>query len=310
MLNMFVIFNLIVLALSLVGVVIAKKRMDRNEPVFGWKRKQYLAEQREGSSPQKSETATKEKKQVEENDGDTIKDLLGLEEIEYGVIHKEKNEYCIAMSTDFVNFDLLKPSEQIGILQGYQQLHNVINFPIQILAQAVRQDFRKERARFEENLKKCNPQTRQYNMDVIEHIQSRTMNDFRITLRIYYIVNFIYEPSKMAKLTKEQRKTKIIESLYMRANIVRRALKRSKVDAEILDSLSAMEMFKRAMNRDRMVMIPIEDIVEKEKMATFVTMDPTTIPGFEDLVHEVEEATYLVKDDEPKEEYSEAPASA
>lgn len=318
MMNIFVGFNLLLLALSLVGVVIAKKRMDRNEPVFGWRRKQFLAEQAEGEAGGKQanteKTANKREKKDLEDDGnhETIKDLLEVKQIEYGIIHKERNEYCIALSSDFVNFDLLKPSEQIGILQGYQQLHNVVNFPVQILAQAVRQDFRKERVRFEGNLKKCNPQTRKYNMDVIDHIQSRTMDDFRITLKIYYIVNYNYEPSRMAELTQEQKKIRIIEELYLRGNIIRRALTRAKVDAEIMDSIHALEMLKRSMNRDRMVLHPIEDVAEKEKMAAFVTMDPTTIPGFEDLVHDAEEATYIVKDEETiqEEENRQAVASA
>lgn len=318
MMNIFVGFNLVLLAFSLVGVVIAKRRMDRNEPVFGWRRKQFLAEQAEGEAGGKSNASTDassknvKKEKEEDSSQETIKKLLELKQIEYGIIHKERNEYCIALSSDFVNFDLLKPSEQIGILQGYQQLHNVVNFPIQILAQAVRQDFRKERVRFEENLKRCNPQTRKYNMDVIDHIQSRTMDDFRITLRIYYLVNYNYEPSRMAEMTQEQKKIRIIEELYLRGNIIRRALTRAKVDAEIMDSIHALEMLKRSMNRDRMVLHPIEDLAEKEKMAAFVTMDPTTVPGFDDLVHDAEEAAYIVKNEEliKEEESREAIASA
>lgn len=300
-------------------MVVAKKRMDRNEPVFGWRRKQFLAEQREtedGAASTQAETgksilkiAEKKKKEMQDPDVESIKDLIEIKDIEYGIIHKQRNEYSIVLSSDFVNFDLLKPSEQLGILQGYQQLYNVINFPIQILGQAVRQDFRKERIRFEENLKKCNSQTRKYNMDVIEHIQSRTMNDFRISLRIFYVVNYIYEPSKMAKLNKDQREKVIIEQLYMRANIVRRALRRAKIVAEIQDSLHALEILKRSMNRDRTVLHPIEDLVEKEKMAAFVTMDPTEVNGFTDLVHDYEEALEIVQTEEETEKVRETVTS-
>lgn len=308
MFDVFVIFTVVILFVTLGFVFIAKKRQDNNEPIFGWRRKQYLEELREsegGNIPQptdKSGKKQKDKKQESQDpDVESIKDLLDVKDIEFGIIHKQRNEYSIVLSSDFVNFDLLKPSEQLGILQGYQQLYNVINFPIQILGQAVRQDFRKERFRFEENLKKCNEQTRKYNMDVIEHIQSRTMDDFRISLRIYYVVNYIYEPSKMAKLKKDQREKVIIEQLYMRANIVRRALRRAKIEAEIQDSLRAMEVLKRSLNRDRTVLHPIEDFVEKEKMAAFVTMDPSAIPGFSDLVHDYEEALDVVQEENTEE---------
>ncbi|MEX3624998.1 hypothetical protein [Viridibacillus arvi] len=299
MLDIFVGFSIVVMFATMIFTFIAKKRMDRNEPIFGWKRKQFL-EERNGnvSTVDNSEAKTRTGKKIAKKvdpDEDLISDLVGVEKVEYGVIHKKNNEFCIILSSDFVNFDLLKRTEQIGILQGYQQLFNVVNFDISLLAQAVRQDFRKDRARFEENLKKCNPQTVNYNMDVIEYIQSRTMNDFRITLKIYYVINFVYEPSKMAKLSKEQREISIVESLYQRANIVRRALRRAKVEAEVLDSLHAIEVLKRAMNRDRMVFHPIEELADKEKMAPFITMDPSSIEGFENLVHDVEEAMEIVK---------------
>lgn len=290
---------------GLVFLFIAKKRIDRNEPPFGWKRKQFLAEQSEahGVSIEKNTSSDSNvKKKPKDSEDETIRELLELKEIEYGVIHRTKNEYCMVLNSDFVNFDLLKPSEQMSILQGYQQLYSVINFPIQILSQAVRQDFRKDRARFEENLKNLNENTAKYNRDVLEFIESRTMDDFRITLRIFYIVKYIYEPSKMAKLSKEQKEKAIRENLYQRAEIVRRALRRSKVDAEILDSLRALEVLKRSMNRDRTVFHPIEEVAEREKMALYVTMDPTTIPGFEEIVNDVEEALEIVSEEKEVDE--------
>ncbi|MER2005821.1 MAG: hypothetical protein ABS939_00090 [Psychrobacillus sp.] len=307
MIDILVVLGLISMIGGLVFLYIAKKRIDRNEPPFGWKRKQFLAEQNQANSVPGDSTSTsnlsseQKKKKPVDNGEETIRDLLELKDIEYGVIHRTKNEYCMVLNSDFVNFDLLKPSEQLAILQGYQQLYSVINFPIQVLSQAVRQDFRKDRARFEENLRKSNEHTARYNMDVMEFIQSRTMDDFRITLRIYYIVKYIYEPSKMAKLSKEQKEKAIRENLFQRAEIVRRALRRAKVDAEILDSLHALEVLKRSMNRDRTVFHPIEEVAEREKMAMYVTMDPTTIPGFEELVNDVEEAMEIVREEETEE---------
>lgn len=304
MFDFIVYFMMVVLAATLVFALIAKRRMDRNEPAFGWQRKQFLEEQKESDNSSYEPQSKKVVTDSRDGDLESIKDLLEIKTIEYGIVHKQRNEYSIVLSSDFVNFDLLKQSEQLGILQGYQQLYNVVNFPIQMLGQAVRQDFRKDRLRFEENLKKSNPQTVKYNMDVIEHIQSRTMNDFRITLRIYYVVNYNYEPSKMAKLDKAQREKVIVEQLYQRANLVRRALRRAKIEAEVQDSLRAMEVLKRALNRDRTVLHPIETIVDEEKMAAFVTLDPSEISGFGDIVHNVEEAMEIVKAYEEQKENS------
>lgn len=304
MLNIFVVMSFASLFMVLVFVFIGKKRMDRNEPAFGWKRKQFLAEQNErnSSTVDNVKVKTTEKKEYKDKDQETLRDLLELKNIEYGVIHRDRNEFVMILNSDFVNFDLLKGSEQLSILSGYQQLFSVINFPVQMLGQAVRQDFRKDRIRFEENLKKVNKQTAQYNMDVLESIQARTMDDFRITLRIYYVVKYIYEPSKMAKLAKDQKERVIRENLFQRAEIVRRALRRAKVNSEILNSLEALEVLKRSTNRDRSVLHSIDEVAEREKMALYVTMDPTTLPGYEDLINDIEELMDDVRDVKEEEE--------
>ena len=171
----------------------------------------------------------------------------------------------------------------------------MINFPIQLLAQAVRQDFAKDRFRFEQNLKHCNDAARAYNMDVINHIEKVTEKDFRITLRIYYVIKYIYEPAKLAKLSKEQREQHILDNVVGRAEIVRRALARAKVQAKICDTVETAEVLKRALNRERMVLHPIETIFDEGKLTPYVTMDLTTLPDFESFVQNVEEAIEIAK---------------
>ncbi len=261
--------------------------MDNNEPVAGWRRKQFLSEMQggDGSTPTK-----KEDKQ------ESLKDLIGIKDIRYGVFEKNRNEYCVIISTDSVNFDLLNPSERGTIILGYQALFRVVNFPLQILGQAVRQDLRKEEKRFYENLKDANKETKAYNEHVISHIKMQSEEKFRITRRIYYVISYIYEPSKMGKLNAAQREKRIVETLYQQAGLVIKMLQRARIEADIMDSLSAMEVLKRALNRDRMLIHPIENIVEpgKEKLNTYITADPSTLPGFEELVQNVEEAKRYV----------------
>lgn len=285
--------------------MIAKRRMDRNEPVWGWQRKQFLEEQENmnTSSTETTKSAGGKKKKVkQQKDMESIAELMELRHIEQGVIERTKNEYLMILSTDFVNFHLLQPGERTAILEGYQQLYNVINFPVQLLAQAVRHDFRKERFYFEENLKKCNVYAAKYNRDVLDFIESKTQSDFRITLRIYYVVKYIYEPSKLAKLTKEQRERTIRENVFLRAEIVRRALRRAKIEADYLNSIEAAEVFKRSLNRDRMILHPIEDVAIKDKLTPVVTLDFSTIPEIEGLVNNLEEALEVVGIEEERKE--------
>ncbi|WP_404359804.1 hypothetical protein LG291_25780 (plasmid) [Cytobacillus firmus] len=289
MFNIFIMIST-VFTLSVLGfLAVAKKRMDNNEPIAGWKRKQYLKEQLEAENGY-SEVADKKSK-PEKPSGESLKDLIGLKDIKYGIFEKSKNEYSLIIATDFVNFDLLNASERQSIILGYQSLFRVINFPVQILGQAVRQDLRKEEVRFKENLEAVNPQTREYNERVISHIKSRTINDFRLTRNVFYVVSYIYEPSKMGKLTAAQKERKIAETLYQQAVIVQKMLARAKIESEILDSLEAMEVLKRALNRDRMLVHPIESVVQsgKEKITSFITADPTTLPGFDELVQDIGE---------------------
>lgn len=289
-----------------VFLYVAKKRMDNNEPVAGWKRKQYLEEQREleygDSVSQPPNKKIKEKKKDKKQE--SLKDLIGLKDIRYGIFEKSKNEYCLVVATDFVNFDLLNTSEQQSIILGYQSLWKVINFRIQLLGQAVRQDLRKDEIRFNENLKNLNPQTRDYNQKVINHIKDRAVNQFRLTRRVYYLVSYIYEPSKMGKLTPEQKERKIAESLLMASNIVQKMLARAKIASEILESLPAMELLKRSMNRDRMLIHPIEHIVEpgREKITSFITAEPESLPGYKELVQDLGEGIEEYEEFIPKEQ--------
>lgn len=287
------IFSMVLLLATLVFMVIAKKRKDRNEPIFGWKRRQYLQELAGDTTAQKTKEDVAEAKRRKEQE--SILELMELKNLEHGVVERERNEHFIVLSTDFVNFSLLQPGERVAILEGYQQLFNMINFPIQLLAQAVRQDFAKDRFRFEQNLKKCNEAARAYNMDVIDHIERVTERDFRITLRIYYVIKYIYEPAKLAKLSKEQREQHILDNVVGRGEIVRRALARAKVKAKVCNTLEAAEVLKRALNRERMVLHPIETIVDEGKLAPYITMDLSTLPDFEKFVQNVEEAIEIAK---------------
>ncbi len=257
--------------------------MDNNEPVIGWRRKQFLQEQ---DQQQSSRSKSKEEQ--------SIKELTGIKDIRYGIFEKDRNEYSVIISTDFVNFDLLSDSSKASIILGYQSLFKVIRFPIQILGQAVRQDLRKDVQRWNKNLEKCNPQTKAYNQQVIDDIKEKSEKEFRITRKVYYVITYQYEVSRLGALTPEQKEKKIMTELYMRARTVIGMLRRAGVDAYLLDSLHAMEVMKRAVNRDRMLFNPIEDVVKKEKLSLYVTADVTSLPGYEDLVYDVEEVKEYV----------------
>ncbi|WP_259347094.1 hypothetical protein [Niallia taxi] len=267
---------------------VAKKRMDNNEPLLGWQRKQYLEEMAESNN---GPAAPKMNQKVKRSDLKRLTDLWGIEDIKYGIFHKEKNEYAVIISADFVNFDLLEPMTQQGIILGYQGLFRVIRFPVQILGQAVRQDLRKDVSRWRDNLKNTNAQCVDYNEQVINHIQNRSEREFQIKRKVYYVVPYIYQPSKFGKLTDKEREKRILEELQMRVYTVVSMLNKAQINAEVLDSLRAMEVMKRALNRDRIISTPIEDVFEKGKLSDFVGVDVTSLPGFERLVNDVEEVT-------------------
>ncbi|MFC5450661.1 hypothetical protein ACFPOG_20625 [Paenibacillus aestuarii] len=297
--DIFIYIMIGIFVVTLVFLFYAKKRMDNNEPVFGWQRKQFLQETGQplpGKANGNSEAKTPAGQL-------SIKELIGIKDIRYGIFEKEKNEYCVIIGTDTVNFDLLNDGTRGSIILGYQSLFRVIRFPVQVLGQAVRQDLHKDEKRFMKNLENCTPQTQDYNMRVIKHIKERSEKEFRISRRVYYIVTYQYQVSRAGQLTPEQVEKRIIQELYMRARVVVQMLKRARIESDVLDSLSAMEVMKRALNRDRMLSNPIESVVEegKEKLSAFVTADVTTLPGFHDLVNDVEEVRQFVQETSLKE---------
>lgn len=280
-------------------LVIAKKRMDRNEPVLGWKRKQHLQEVNTSPSsnaPTNMANSKHAEKQLKKERQD-MKDLIGIEDIHHGIFVKKNNEYCVIIATDSVNYDLLSAQARQATILGYSSLFRVIRFPLQILGQAVRQDLRKEEARWNANLDKCNPQTRDYNSKVIKHIKDKSEKEFRISRKVYYVITYIPIPSKMGALKPEQREEMIRNELYQRAATVVGMLRQCEIYSYLLDSLSAMEVMKRALNRDRMVINPVDDLITsgKEKLSTYVTADVTSLPGFDELVYDPEEVRKYVQ---------------
>ncbi|MBP1932031.1 hypothetical protein [Ammoniphilus resinae] len=297
--DIFIYIMIGIFGVMMIFLFYAKKRMDNNEPIFGSQRKQFLEEQ--GGPQDPSAKKDKRKKNRKENNRESLKDLIGIKDIRYGIFEKERNEYCLIIATDSVNFDLLNETARSSIIMGYQSLFRVVRFPVQLLGQAVRQDLRKDEQRFMKNLEKCNPQTRDYCMRVISHIKERSEKEFRIARKAYYVVTYIYQSSRIAQLTPEQKEKKIVQELYMRARTVVQMLKRARIESEILDSLSAMEVMKRALNRDRMLSNPIEGVVEpgREKLSAYVSADVTTLPGYEDLINvSVEEVRGIVQETE------------
>lgn len=291
--DFFIYFMIGLFILFAIFMFYAKKRIDNNEPVFGSQRKQYEEEQ----GLDKVKGTSKKKKKSGTPDFESLKDFIGIKDIQKGIFEKDKNEYCCIVATDYVNFDLLNEDRQRSIYLGYQGVFRVIKFPIQILSQAVRQDLRNDIVRFHENLKDCNLQTRDYNEKVISYIKERSQNEFRITRKNYYVISYIYQTNRIGKISPEQKQKRIQNELYMRAKTVIGMLSRAQIRAYLLDSLAAMEVMKRALNRDRMIDYPVEDMIApgKEKMAPFVTADVTTLPGFEDLVNFPEEVKSIVR---------------
>lgn len=286
--------SFIMLFVTMGLAIVGKRRIDRNEPPFGWKRKQFLAEQKNGSldgakqteQPKVNEKNFNPLKLWKERKMLSIRDLLEIKNIEYGIVERDKNEFCAVLGTDYVNFDLLQRSEQQAILEGYQQLFKSVNFDVQLFVLSERQDFRKEKRRFNENLKNCNPQTIKYNEGVIKSIEETTVEDFRITNKIYYVISYVYEPSKMAKLTREQKEKAIRNEIFLRLEIVRKALLRAKVTAHFNNTIETLNVFKQSLNRDRVLLHEIEEVATKEKTALYVTLDAASLPDVEGLIRD------------------------
>jgi len=284
-----------VLVLFIFLMFVVKRRQDRNEPVFGWRRKQFLEETgaiKAGNNEKGIKQPNVNPKELEK-DKAFVRDLIGLENIEHGIYSKKNNEYSVIIEAESVNFDLLSVEAQKTTLFAYSALWRVIRFPLQILGQAVRQDLRKEERRWKENLTKCNAETQAYNNEVIQYIKQKSEKEFRISRKIYYVVSYVPQPSKMGSLRPEQRELLIKNEMYARAATVMGQLRQANVQSILLDSIGAAEVMKRALNRDRMVINPMESLITygQEKLSLFVTANITSLPGFDSLVYpdEIEE---------------------
>lgn len=206
-------FMYLMLACMFLFLLWVKKRLDRGEPLFGWRRKQYLAEtlmdNREGGYNKQS-----------------TQELIGIKDIKYGIVEKDRNEYAIVLATDYVNYDLLSDQGKKSTLAGYEQLFKVISFPLQITIQAVRQDSRKDILRFRRQSAVYGNGVNQYADGVIRYIQNITWEESRIVKRVYYIIGYRYEPSQNAQIRADDKLYRVIQELNTRAMQVKNMLKR------------------------------------------------------------------------------------
>lgn len=286
----------VLLLVSLFSIY-AKKKRDKNEPLFS------KPNQEDKATPTK-ENAKPGRSMKRGNNGTVlpITDLLGIKEIEKGIFHKENNEYCVVIEANFVNFDLKSDASKTAILLAYQALFRVVKFPIQILGQSVSQDMRKEEARFENNLKNKPAAVQIYNKSVLKHIKNRSENEFRVTKKLYYLISYSHTDNRLGNITADKKKKLLETNLSLRASTIIGMLRGAEIQAHLLDSLSAMEVVKRSLNRDRMNNHPIENVVLDERLATFVTWDIKSIPGIEEIVNGVEELQNVMEKHIPKEE--------
>lgn len=273
----------IIILVSLFSIYVKRKK-DKNEPIF------------KKSESENSDSTTVNVEKNSSKGKISLKDFIGIQKIEKGIFHKENNEYCIVLAASFVNFDLKSPVSQRAILLSYQALFRVIKFPLQIIGQSVSQDMRKEEARFEKNLEMMHPAVQKYNRTILRSIKNRSENEFRITKRLYYVISYAPVESRIGSLNKVQREKLIETNLKLRANTVEGMLRACEIQVDLMDSLSAMEVMKRYLNRDRMNSTPIEQVVLDEKLSTHVTWDITTVPGIEDLLNGVEEVAHVLKE--------------
>lgn len=242
-------------------VIWSKKKIDRGEPLFGWRRKQYLAEtwidEREGIRFHRQST----------------QQLLGVKDVKYGIIEKSKNEYAIILATDSVNYDLLSDSGKRATVAGYEQLYKVLSFPLQVIIQAVRQDSRREIQRFREQSSYFGHEVSKYAEGLVQYIRNITWEESRIVKRVYYVISYRYEPSQNAQIRSEDRMYRVIQELNTRALQVRNMLKRAQIKSNVLGSLDAIEVIRRSINRDRTLAALIDDVERKEMLSYFVTSD-------------------------------------
>jgi hypothetical protein len=238
----------------------SKKRIDRGEPLFGWRRKQYKAEtwvdDEDGRYPRQS-----------------TQELLGIKDIKYGIIERSRNEYAIVLVTDSVNYDLLSEAGKRGTVSGYEQLYKVLSFPLQVVIQAVRQDSRKEIQRFQEQSSYFGQAVVKFTEGIIQYIRDVTWEESRIVKRVYYVISYRYEPSQNAQIRSEDRFYRVIQELNTRAMQVKNMLKRSQVRSTVLGSLDAIEVIRRTINRDRTLAALIDDIEKREMLSQFVTSE-------------------------------------
>jgi hypothetical protein len=238
----------------------SKKRMDRGEPLFGWKRRQYLQET-EGMPPDWKYPVQ------------SLQALLGLKDIKYGIIEKNKNEYAVVLSTESVNYELLSDAGKFSTLTGYEQLFKVLSFPIQIVIQAVRQDSRKEIERFNKSANEMGESVAHYVEGILNYIREITWEESRIVKRVYYVIPYYYEPSQNAQIRSEDRMYRIMRELSTRAIQVKNLLKRAQIRSSLLGSLEALEVVRRSMNRDRTLAALVDDLEKREMLSQFVTSE-------------------------------------
>lgn len=273
-------------------------RIMLKEPILPWRPK------KENSGNMKFRQRKSKNKQVtqEELDKAFIRDLLGdMKEVSHHMLIRHDNTFVLFAEVHPCNYFLLSQEEQNNVDNAFERWLASLDFenfwylqnrfidlsdPIQEMRKNMREG---------EDLPE---QAKQYGEALIEHLQAWQDAIPRYETKRYILFTYKLKQNTIIAENEEEFKEKAYDKafaeLFRNFNATQEALKRCKVEINLLTNEGIIEVLYHALNRKKALKNKFKDIAKREMLAEFVTADKD--------IKSIEEVREMIQNDQTVQE--------
>lgn len=245
-----------------------------------------------------------------------FKEIVVLNE-EHAIINLNDSKYIGICEIGGINFNLLSENERVSLEEGFAQLLNGIDFPVQLFVQSRKIDMDNYKVRYEKRLfemekeitllkeqlttatnnkkdltDKLSKKTNGYNYtkQLIDYFLSRTVNSDLLERKYYFVFRHSHNTSAFENsLSTEEIVENAYNDIFNKSIVVLDSLGRHNLHGRLLDCFELGELLYSCYNKEDSSMLKFRNAVKARYNHLFTTAKPVHIKALELQKKELEE---------------------